>query len=98
MKIIYVWSDGCTSKFRSRFVLALPVHLHPDKYLEWHYNEAHHGKEPMGGIGGTIKKEVFQHVKSGKIVISNPCEFSIHANKIIPSGTTIYMPVEDVPD
>ena len=50
------------------------------------------------GIGGTIKNQIVQHVKSGKFVISNPRQFSNHANKIIPSATTIYMPVEDVPD
>ena len=44
MKSIFVWSDGCAAQFRSRYVFALLMHLHPDKYLEWHYNEAHHGK------------------------------------------------------
>ena len=52
----------------------------------------------MDGIGGTIKNQVFQHVKSGKIVISKPSEFSFRANRITPSITTIYMPVDDVPD
>ena len=54
---IYIWSDGCAAQFRSRYVFALLCHLFPSKHLEWHYNEAHHGKGPMDGIG------VFQHVK-----------------------------------
>ena len=36
MKTIFVWSDGCAAQFRSRYVFALLMHLHPDKYLEWH--------------------------------------------------------------
>ena len=83
MKIFYVCSDGCISQFRSRFVLALLVHMYPDKYLEWHYNEAHPVKGPMDGIDGTIKNRVFQHIKSGKFAINNPREFIIPANKIM---------------
>ena len=98
MKISYVRSDGCTFKFRPRFVIALLVHVHPDKYIEWHYNDAHHGKGLMDGVRGMIMNQVFQLVKSGKILISNPYEFSSHINKIIPNVMTIDRPVEDLPD
>jgi len=50
---IFVWSDGCSAQFRSRFVFSFLADFHHDKSLEWHYNEAHHGKGPMDGVGGT---------------------------------------------
>ena len=93
---IYIWSDDCAAQFRSRYVFALLCHLFPSKHLEWHYNEAHHGKGPMDGIGGTLKNQVFQHVKSGKITIKSPEEFCFHANKIIPSISSMYLPLTDI--
>lgn len=94
---VVVWSDGCSSQFRSRFTFSLLVDLYPMKSIEWNYNEAHHGKGPMDGIGGTIKNQVYQNVKSGKIVIHTPKEFSDAAKSLIPSITTAYLPEDEIP-
>ena len=82
--------------FRSRYVFALLKNLHAEKELEWHYNEAHHGKGPMDGIGGTIKNKVFREVKSGRIVIDSPKSFTDAANLLVPSVSTLYLPQKDV--
>lgn len=95
---IIVWSDGCASQFRSRFVFNLLLSLYPEKILEWNYNEAHHGKGPMDGIGGTLKNQVYQHVKSGRVVISTPKEFAVAANEFVPSISTMFLPVIDIPE
>ena len=71
---LMVWSDRCASQFRSRFVLTLLSSYRPELLLEWNYNEAHHGKGPMDGIGGTITNAVFRQVKSRKVVINLPKE------------------------
>ena len=42
-----IWSDGCAAQFRSRFVFKLLSTYRPDLLIDWHYNEAHHGKGPM---------------------------------------------------
>ena len=55
---IYILSDRCSSQFRFCFTFKLLTHLHPDKNMEWGYNEAHHGKGLMDEIGGTIKNKV----------------------------------------
>ena len=52
---IIMWSDGCAAQFRSRFVFKLLANYRRNLQLEWNYNEAHHSKAPMDGIGGTIK-------------------------------------------
>ena len=90
MNKIIIWSDGCASQFRSRFVFYLLHSLYPEKELEWNYNEAHHGKGPIDGIGGTLKNQVFQHVKSGRVIISSPKDFALATNKYVPSISTIY--------
>jgi len=93
---VYIWSDGCSSQFRSRYTFALLTQLHPDKLVEWNYNEAHHGKGPMDGIGGTIKNKVFKEVKSGRIVVESAEDFSKHANRLCESVTTLYLPKSEV--
>jgi len=72
---VIVWSDGMGAQFRSRFVFKLLSTIHHAIDLEWHYNEAHHGKGPMDGVGGTIKNLDFRAVKSGKVLVRDPEEF-----------------------
>ena len=48
---IIMWSDGCATQFRSRFVFKLLPNYRRDLQLEWNYNEVHHSKCPMDGIG-----------------------------------------------
>ena len=92
VKKLIVWSDGCAFQFRSRYVFKLLSSYRPERVLEWNYNEAHHGKGPMHGIGGTIKIVVFRQVKSRKVVINSPIEFCKAANKFVPSIKCIYQP------
>ena len=92
VKKLIVWSDGCASQFRSRFVFKLLSLSRPGLLVEWNYNEAHHGKGPMDGIGGTIKNVVFHQVKSRKVVINSPIEFCKTGNKFAPSIRCLYEP------
>ena len=85
-------SDGCASQFRSRFVFKLLSSYRPELLLEWNYNEAHHGRGPMVGIGGTIKNVVFRQVKSRKVIINSPTEFYEAANQFVPSIKYLYQP------
>ena len=58
---LYLWSDGMGAKFRSRSVFKLLAStVLPNKSLTWSYNERHHGKGPMDGVGGTVKNVVFR--------------------------------------
>ena len=79
---VFIVSDGCASQFRSRFVFSLLTHIQQGIQIQWHYNEAHHGKGPMDGIGGTIKNLVFRRVLSEDVVINTPKEFATFADQI----------------
>lgn len=94
LKKIIIWSDGCASQFRSRYVFKLLSTYRPDLSIEWHYNEAHHGKGPMDGIGGTIKNVVFRQVKSGKTIINSAEDFCKAANQFCPSIATLFQQSE----
>ena len=89
IKKVIVWSDGMGAQFRSRFVFMLLSTIDHEINLEWHYNEAHHEKGSMDGVGGTIKNLVFRAVKSGKVSVRDPEEFVKAANDIVPSIRSI---------
>ena len=54
------WSGGCLFQFCSKYVFALKTHFDKSAQLEWHYNQAHHGKGPTDGVNRSIKRGVFQ--------------------------------------
>ena len=47
---LILWSDGCSSQFRSKFVFALLTHFDRNIALQWNYNETHHGTVAIVGI------------------------------------------------
>ena len=93
---LYIWSDGCAAQFRSRFVFRLLCNFERSVKLCWYYNERHHGKGPMDGVGGTIKNLVYRDVMSNKCMIRNAEEFSEHVNKIVSGITSIYLPESEL--
>ena len=94
--ILRFWSDGCSGKFRSRFVLFLLFQFDLEHTIFWYYNERHHGKGPMDGVGGTIKHQIFRAVKSGKVSITNAEYFAAHANAIVNGTKSLYIPIDEV--
>lgn len=94
---IDIWTDGCSAQFRSRYVFFLAAKsLLKSKKLAWNYNERHHGKGPMEGVGGTLKRSVFNAVKSGKIVVNNSEVFAIAANDILNGIHIIFMHDDEI--
>ena len=57
------------------------IFFQKDVSLEGHYNEAYHGKDPMDGIGGTIKNLV---AKAAPI----PATLKIHNVKRVKEGNS----------
>ena len=77
------------------FKLLAQIHLKIG--LEWHYNEAHHGKGPMDGIRGTVKNTVSPKVLSGQVVIGSPEELTRYANQICQVDL-LFLPRAEIPD
>ena len=92
-KNLYVWSDGMGAQLRSWFVFQiLAGTILPNKSLMWLYNEHHHGKDPMDGVGGTVKNVIFRKVKSGQVVIYSTQEFSEAVKTLVPAIHAVYLP------
>ena len=90
---LHIWIDGCASQFRSQYVFVLVSEIDSKVEVNWYYNERHHGKGSMDGIGGTIKNNVYWDVMSNKCLIKNAKDFAEYANKTINGTTSIYLPI-----
>ena len=64
--------------------------------MTWRYNERHHGKGPMDGVGETIKNEVFRDFKSGKTQITDAESVAKYADNTINGIKSLYLPECDV--
>ena len=82
LKTVYIWSDGCATQFRSKFVFRSLSFYPSDLKIYWDYGEAHHFKGPRDGIGGTVKRKVYRDVTSGKVIIKDAMNFTEYANKV----------------
>ena len=80
LKVVYFWSDGCASQFRSRFVFKSIMFYPSDLEICWDYGEVSHFKGPHDGIGGTIKRCVYRAVQQNKVIINTAREFADAAN------------------
>ena len=79
---VYIWSDGCASQFRSQYVFRSLLY-YPDKLkITWDHGAAHHIKGPHDGIGGTVKRKVYQDVSTWEVVIKDALHFATYANEI----------------
>ena len=64
--------------------------------VTWCYNEHHHAKGPMDGIGGTIKHKVFRDVKSGKVQITNAKSLAMYADSVVNGIRSLYLSKDDI--
>ena len=92
----HIWSGGCAGQFRSRYVFALVSQIDSKVEVIWYYNEKHHSKRPIDGIGGAIKNKVYRDVMPNKCLIKNAKDFAEYANKTINGITSIYMPINEL--
>ena len=83
-------------QFLLKFVFKLLTTMHPEMNLEWHYNEAHHGKGHMDRIEGAVKNAVFRKILSGEVKVSNPKEFVEYVNHI-SEVHSLHLPTDEIP-
>ena len=79
-----------------RALFSFLSHFHLEKEIEWNFYEAHHGKGPMDGVGGTVKNKVFREAKSGCLTITSPKEFSNASERLVSKIVSIYLPVNEM--
>lgn len=75
---ISIWSDGPSSQFKNRFIVSILPDLKA-RYnlskLTWNYFATSHGKGPVDGVGGSIKRTVRDAVMSRAMIVTNARHF-----------------------
>ncbi len=81
-KTVSIWSDGPSSLFKNRFIVADMKSLE-DKHktkITWNFFATLHGKGPVDGIGGAVKHQVWTAVKTRKHIVTDANSFVVPAN------------------
>ncbi|XP_071943945.1 uncharacterized protein [Antedon mediterranea] len=74
---VSLWSDGPASQFKNRFIVAAiqPLQAKHKVTLRWNYFATSHGKGPVDGIGGSVKRFVWGQVRTRKTIVSDAKSF-----------------------
>ena len=84
VETISIWSDGPSSQFKNWFVAAAISSLQ-EKHninIRWNYFATSHGKGPVDGIGGSVKKQVWTAVSTRKAMVTDATSFCAIANQV----------------
>eukprot|EP00112_Aurelia_sp_Birch-Aquarium-sp1_P023526 Seg7039.2 transcript_id=Seg7039.2/GoldUCD/mRNA.D3Y31 product="hypothetical protein" protein_id=Seg7039.2/GoldUCD/D3Y31 len=72
-----IWTDGPTSQFKNKFVMEgmKTLSIKHNIPLSWNFSATSHGKGPVDGIGGCLKRIAMEKVKTRQCSINNAKEF-----------------------
>lgn len=87
-KLIYQ-SDGTAQHFKQKYSICIAM-LQPED-VEWHFSATSHGKGPIDGVGGTLKRRVREATLSRQIDPHSAEEFFRSARAICPNVTILYI-------
>ena len=74
---IRIWTDEPFIQFRNKFIMAsmkMLSHRHNLKFC-WNFSATSHGKGPVDGVGGFLKRMASEKVMSRLPIINNAVEF-----------------------
>lgn len=63
----YIFSDGPSSQFKNKYIVSILPTLDKIVHVQWNYFATSHGKGAVDGIGGTLKRLVWNAVSSRKV-------------------------------
>ena len=77
IKYLSIWSDGPSSQFKNRCIGVLLIWMAKNFSLsiDWNYFATSHGKGPVDGIGGNVKRFAEKIVRPRNFIVSNAQEF-----------------------
>lgn len=87
-------SDGTAQHFKQKFSLSL-ITLQPEE-ISWNFSATAHGKGPIDGLGGTLKRRVREATRARQIDPRTAAQFAKCAQQLCPKVHTIYCSENDV--
>jgi len=73
-----IWTDGPASQFKNKYIIAAMKELSRnchDVKLVWNFFATSHGKGPVDGVGGTLKRIAADKVRSRQCIINGMADF-----------------------
>ena len=95
---VNVFSDGPTSQFKQRYLFS-NLHSWEKEYdfkLTWNFFATSHGKGVVDGIGGTVKRTVWRHIKAERAHVTDAKEYAELAQKLCPNIYVQYIPASAI--
>uniref|UniRef100_A0A8D9F251 Uncharacterized protein n=1 Tax=Cacopsylla melanoneura TaxID=428564 RepID=A0A8D9F251_9HEMI len=84
LETVKIFSDGCAAQFKNKYTLSVLCFLEEDFKLQngqWLFFATSHGKGCVDGIGGLVKRLVWNEVKSRRSKIGSAEDFVECASK-----------------
>lgn len=74
---VSIFSDGCASQFKNRYTLSNLCHMEEDFGVtgDWCFFATSHGKGAVDGVGGSVKRMVWERVKCRQARVSTAEQF-----------------------
>ena len=96
--MVHYWSDDAGSQFKNCYSFHnLACHTSDFGYAaDWSFFATAHGKGPIDGIGGEVKRAVWRSVLQGKEVVGNVKALFDTAKKLCAKITILYVDSGDI--
>lgn len=94
---IHIFSDGCTGQFKNKYTMASLLWYSEEFELnpKWYFFPTSHGKGAVDGIGATVKRADWNHVKSRQTSIMSAEDFA-NCVGTLPNVKVLFIPKKDV--
>ena len=94
---VHYWSDRAAGQFKNRYTFAsLVFHKDFDCTADWSYFCTVHGKRPIDGVGGHVKRSVCGAVLQKKVTVTSPVDFYNAATSLSQEITVLWLSSEDI--
>ena len=92
---LHMFTDGAASQFKNRYTLSVlldPKALHPNLCnMDWNFFGTAHGKGPVDGVGGTVKRTVWRRILQRRAIINSAEEFAGVARECCPNIRILFV-------
>ena len=95
---VKMFSDGCAAQFKNKFTLSNFTFIQKDFGIdgEWSFFGSSHGKGAVDGVGGVVKRTVWNAVRVRKCIVTNAAEFADCAIKHMKNINIIFVPANEI--
>lgn len=95
---VHHWSDGVASQFKNKYNFQNLLYHQLDFGVtaDWSFFATAHGKGPIDGIGGEVKRQVWRSVLQGKDVVVNAKDFADVAARLCRKIQIVFRSKQDI--